>query len=146
MVRLKELFESKMKESKTPHTRPIPFKEKIKQIDERGGLEYIKAQAEAKQTMRITAKSLGVRVDDLRAYLKRHNTTYSELKNNRVYESGNSKITKNGGIEWLRTYAQKGYTQGQVANILGLKRGNVISNYVHREGFTWKELQEDVCE
>ena len=55
------------------------------------------------------------------------------------------KIIESGGIEQLRVYAQRGYTQGKVAGIYGLKSNSAISNFVKREGYTWEELQ-NVCE
>lgn len=146
MVKLKKLFKEALKDN--PVTwKPLSYKERQKRIRDGGGLEYLKEMAKRGEPLKKSAFHFGVRAEDVNAYLKKQGVTYRELKKE-LYEppkTGRQKIIESGGIEQLRVYAQRGYTQGKVAGIYGLKSSSAISNFVRREGYTWEELQ-NVCE
>ena len=146
MVKLKKLFKEALKDN--PATwKPVSSKEKQKRIRDGGGLEYLKEMAKRGEPLKKSVAHFGVRAYDVNAYLKKQGVTYRELKKE-LYEppkTSRQKIIESGGIEQLRVYAQRGYTQGKVAEIYGFKSNSPISHFVKREGYTWEELQ-NVCE
>ena len=146
MVRLKRLFEEALRENKAPY-HPINRRERLKRIEDKGGLDYLKAQASQRKSLREIANELGIRSDDIRFYLKGKGVRYSELKKTEYKQpkTGKQRIDESGGIDQLRVYARQGLNQKQVAVKYGLKNGSTISDYIRERGYYWEELQ-NVCE
>lgn len=118
---------------------------RFSEIEDLGGLEYIKEEIKNFKTIVEIAKDLDLKPDKIYAFLYYKNTNYGKILKELGFNSfRHSIIDKMGGIEFLKEQYKQNKTSNEIAKEIGLKNGNAVTIYLRRKNISVTQLQEEI--
>lgn len=112
-------------------------------LETMGGLDYIKKMRYNGKTQKEVAISLGYKNPKvIYNYLKKQNILWSDLPVSEELEhkSINQIIYDRGGLSYIISLKNKGYTLNEIAHELGYKSSVPLKEYFKRNNIIWKNL------
>lgn len=113
----------------------------VDKIDSMGGLDYLKKARLTGKTQRETAEELGYdNPKIIYNYLKKYDIVWSDLPCEQEHVTINKLIYDRGGLSYIISMKNQGYTLNDIAHDLGYKSSVPLTEYFKRNNIIWKNL------
>lgn len=94
------------------------------------------------RSMEDVANDIGLSSQSLRKYLKKRDTSWTELTKNVLIVRNGSIVDEYGGIPFIKQCIREGKSQQEIADEIGRDR-TLIQKYLKSRGTSWKELKKE---
>lgn len=111
-------------------------------MDDWGGVDYMKDEIKKGRSMEDVANDIGLSSQSLRKYLKKRDTSWTELTKNVLIVRNGSIVDEYGGIPFIKQCIREGKSQQEIADEIGRDR-TLIQKYLKSRGTSWKELKKE---